>query len=97
MTLNKSLDDYRKSDWLFHNTDENIKDDDYIYRIFNIDYLIDDLKNEKITLVLPCEHTQKDDLENPLRETAFYFEGKYHKLFFSMMGSDRKTSCRERV
>ena len=87
MTNNKSYDDYRKADWLRHNTDESILNGDYVYRIFNIDHLLKDLKKETMTLVLPCESTQKDDLENPLRDTSFSFEGKEHKLFQTMMST----------
>ncbi len=85
--MNKSYDDYTKQDWLKENTDSRISEDQYIYRIFNIEHLTNDLKNRTFTLVRPCAKTQNDELENPLRDLHFEFEEGKHQLFRDMMSN----------
>lgn len=81
----KSLDNYTKADWLAANTHGGLRHDTPIYRIFRVDYLLDDIKGKKITLVNPCFETQGDDLENPLKDAKFHVDGTEHQLFRGLM------------
>ena len=81
----KSLDNYTKADWLVANTPGGLSHDTDIFRIFRVDFLLDDLNGGKNTLVNPCYETQGDDLENPLRNAAFEVDGSQHQLFRGMM------------
>ncbi len=81
----KSLDDYTKADWLARNTHGPITSDTLIYRVFRVDYLQHDLDSGVLTLVNPCNETQQDNLENPLKKATFNVEGRSHNLFRRLM------------
>ena len=81
----KLVDDYTKDDWLVANTHGAITQNTVIHRVFRTDHLLGDLKSGINTLVHPCFETQKDDLENPLKDTLFTVDGLQHQLFSSLM------------
>ncbi|HJO94408.1 MAG TPA: hypothetical protein QF753_13490 [Victivallales bacterium] len=81
----KTLDNYAKEDWLLANTHNGLAHDTDIYRIFRVDHLYNDLIRNINTLVNPCYETQSDDLENPLKDAKFDFEGNKHQLFRGLM------------
>ena len=83
--MSKLLDDYTKDDWLLVNTHGPICQNTVIHRVFRSDYLLGDLKGGTNTLVHPCFETQGDDLENPLKDAVFTFDGLQHQLFLSLM------------
>jgi hypothetical protein len=81
----KSLDKYKKADWLAANTHGGLSHDTSIYRISRVDYLLADIKGGKNTLVNPCFETQGDDLENPLKDAKFELDGTQHHVFRGLM------------
>jgi len=83
--MSKSLDNYTKADWLAANTHGGLDQDTPIYRIFRVDYLLEDIRGNKNTLVNPCYETQGDDLENPLKNAKFQIDGNKHRLFQALM------------
>lgn len=81
----KTPDNYTKQDWLAANTHGDITEETIIHRVFRTDHLLNDIRNGTLTLVNPCFETQGDDLENPLKNANFHFEGHKHKLLQGLM------------
>ncbi len=81
----KYYDNYMKEDSLKRSIIGAEPGSDYIWRIFDSKYLLEDLENQTLTLVRPSQETQNDPLENPLIKTFFPFEKKCHRLFKNLV------------
>lgn len=76
-----------KKQVLLENVYGDINASTCVWRIFSARYLLEDVKSNAITLVMPCYETQKDILENPLRDSLSTIDGQKYKLFLNMMSS----------
>lgn len=80
-------DDVTKRQILKENTHGGVDPNSYVWRIFSCEYLLNDLRDDHMTLVMPCRDTQGDNLENPLRDALFDLDGQKYPLFKNMMSS----------
>ena len=80
-------DDVTKAQVLNENLHGGVDPSGYVWRIFSCEHLRNDLRDDQMTLVMPCLDTQGDDLENPLRDALFDLEGQKYRLFLNMMSS----------
>jgi len=79
------FDERTKKQVLTSNIYGDVTEDTYVWRIFSAQYFFEDLKNDCMTMVMPCYDTQNDVLENPLRDSISDIEGQKYKLFLNMM------------